>query len=160
MRGKRKKRGASDCQKGGSRDRGSKRHRHLWPERWAAELQGPGAMLGSQGAPLSSLGKVCNLGNPPWPPPPASCLPSLFFLSCPTSGSFFSISFAGVSFSLFSSFSVSSSSPQKLPPTPSGFLFLPSSFSPPSLSFSLFSPFPLSPSLPLVFPVAPSFLHK
>lgn len=124
---------------------------------------GPGVMLGNQGAPLSSLGKVCNLGSP------FSCLLlplcALLFSPSPVlSGSFSPSLLPG---SLSPCFSVSLSLPPLnksfLPPTSvflslffsifllstPAFLFLSFFLSLSLLSFSL---------LPLVSPFAPSFL--
>lgn len=119
---------------------------------------GSGVMLGIQGTPLSSLGKVCNLGDPLLLPP-ASLLPSLFSPSCPFSPPF-SPSPLRVSFPPYFPVFLSLPALNKTSPPPA-FLFLknlPSLC--PSLSFSLFSrpPFFYSLSLPLIPPVPHPFI--
>lgn len=47
-------------------------------EMWKAEPRGPRVRLGSRSAPLSSLGQVCNLGNPVG----GLLFPAPFFPSC------------------------------------------------------------------------------
>lgn len=103
---------------------------------------GSGVMLGSQGAPLSSLGKVCNLGNPS---AASSCL------------------FTPLSFLLLRSFLGSFFSPSPLPiflsPCFLVFLFLPALGKSPPFSFSFFL-FSFSPPLPFFFFSLPPFFYS
>lgn len=133
---------------------------------------GPGSDAGEPGAPLSSLGKVCNLGSPlsvsSCSSAPCSFLPLVSFFRASFSPSPLLVSLSPV-FQFLCLFLLSI----KTTPHPlrfvffffSGFLFfffqLP--FFHPSFSFSVFpiSPFLLfshSPSLPLISPVALSLL--
>lgn len=126
-------------------------------------LQGPGATLGSRVRPSALWAKSVTWGTP-WAVSSCFSAPYSFLLLCPSSGSFFSISFAGFSFSCFPvSLSLPSLHENCPPPTQVFFLFFHLPFLHPSLSFSVFlvSPFLLfshSSSLPLISPVALSLL--
>ena len=121
-------------------------------------------MPGSQVCPSALWAKSVTWGTP-WLSPLAPLLPALFFLLCPSSGFFFSISLARFSFSCFP-VSLSLPSLHKNYPPPPQVFFL-SFFSvflfstPPFLFLSFpFPPFSFShsPCLPLISPVALSLL--
>ena len=114
------------------------------------KLQGPGATPGSRVRPSALWAKSVTWGAP-WLSPPAPQLPALFFLLCPSSGFFFSISFAGFSFSCFP---VSLSLPSRhknYPPPPQVFFFFFFRFSFFFFSFLFSTP----PFLFLSFPFPP-----
>lgn len=115
-------------------------------EMWKAEPRGPRVMLRSRSAPLSSLGQVCNLGNPV-----GSLLFSSPFFPC-CHFTLFSLFMSSLFFLQFFLFLFSLTDPP--PPRLSSFLFpfyLPASLSPlfHSLPLSLISliPFPPPPSV-------------